>query len=224
MSVESEEREKVIQFLIKKHEYTQEYNRRYYQEHKERLREQQRQYHQEHVEEKKARDRRHYQGHREEIRAQQHQYLQEHRDEVYAYIRQYNKEHKEETREHHRRYGQKHREEANEHHRQYHREHPEVMRNVARRRRALKAGSNGSFTEEEFRLLCEQYDNRCVYCREELPLVSDHVTPLSRGGGNSIDNIVPACKSCNSMKGAMTFDEFVKRLREVVERLRKVTK
>lgn len=30
----------------------------------------------------------------------------------------------------------------------------------------------------------------------------DHVVPLSRGGSNALDNLVPCCTSCNSSKGA----------------------
>ena len=30
--------------------------------------------------------------------------------------------------------------------------------------------------------------------------VVDHVKPLSKGGANSIDNYLPACKSCNRLK------------------------
>lgn len=31
----------------------------------------------------------------------------------------------------------------------------------------------------------------------------------ARGGSNDISNIVPACRSCNSRKGARTIDEFL---------------
>ena len=40
-----------------------------------------------------------------------------------------------------------------------------------------------------------------MYCWT--PLTSyhvDHVVPLSRGGGNGVDNICLACPSCNSSK------------------------
>jgi 5-methylcytosine-specific restriction endonuclease McrA len=31
-------------------------------------------------------------------------------------------------------------------------------------------------------------------------LTQDHVTAVSRGGEHSADNVVPACRSCNSRK------------------------
>jgi 5-methylcytosine-specific restriction endonuclease McrA len=30
----------------------------------------------------------------------------------------------------------------------------------------------------------------------------DHVIPVSKGGGNEMDNLVPSCRSCNNKKGA----------------------
>jgi len=48
------------------------------------------------------------------------------------------------------------------------------------------------------------FGNTCVYCgcSVELRLTVDHLIPLSKGGDNSYNNIVPACKSCNSRKSA----------------------
>ena len=49
------------------------------------------------------------------------------------------------------------------------------------------------------------YGGLCAYC-ETTPWVDmDHVVPTSKGGTHSIDNVVPACKSCNSSKKAQTW-------------------
>lgn len=39
----------------------------------------------------------------------------------------------------------------------------------------------------------------CAYCGEP-GTATDHVIPLSRGGSNTTDNIVPCCIPCNSSK------------------------
>jgi 5-methylcytosine-specific restriction endonuclease McrA len=41
----------------------------------------------------------------------------------------------------------------------------------------------------------------CAYCRTTgVPLQRDCVLPLSRGGRYTVENIVPACRSCNASK------------------------
>ncbi len=57
---------------------------------------------------------------------------------------------------------------------------------------------------------------RCWYCgikctsAGNLPnsFTLDHVVPLSKGGREDADNIVPCCKSCNSTKGSKSVEEF----------------
>jgi 5-methylcytosine-specific restriction endonuclease McrA len=48
--------------------------------------------------------------------------------------------------------------------------------------------------------LLEQSYGLCVYCNERRTVTVDHIEPLRRGGQHDIDNIAPACKSCNSSK------------------------
>lgn len=49
---------------------------------------------------------------------------------------------------------------------------------------------------------------RCQYCgRSDATLTIDHVIPRSRGGTNRWDNLITACKSCNTLKGNRTPEE-----------------
>lgn len=42
----------------------------------------------------------------------------------------------------------------------------------------------------------------CAYCgKNDGVLQKDCVQPLSRGGRYTVDNVVPACRSCNASKG-----------------------
>jgi 5-methylcytosine-specific restriction endonuclease McrA len=52
----------------------------------------------------------------------------------------------------------------------------------------------------------------CFYCGKELVgrnATRDHFIPLSKGGSDSISNIVPACRRCNCKKGTLTGQEFL---------------
>lgn len=58
----------------------------------------------------------------------------------------------------------------------------------------------GKFTISEWTLLKWIFSERCAYCGEQKVLTIDHVIPITKGGTNYIENILPACKSCNSSK------------------------
>lgn len=48
-------------------------------------------------------------------------------------------------------------------------------------------------------------DNLCLYCGQQFSdhqLSRDHVTPISRGGEDTWNNVVAACKPCNNFKGS----------------------
>jgi 5-methylcytosine-specific restriction endonuclease McrA len=49
--------------------------------------------------------------------------------------------------------------------------------------------------------------NQCQYCGSGDHLTLDHVIPKSRQGRTSWDNLITACKYCNSKKGHLTPEE-----------------
>ena len=78
------------------------------------------------------------------------------------------------------------------------------------RRRGRSAKAGGSYTWSEVIRILLDLDRRCAYCDE---LVDgepdpDHVVPLSRGGSNSITNILPCCRLCNSDKRDLLLSEW----------------
>jgi len=86
--------------------------------------------------------------------------------------------------------------------------HPEVKRAKEQAYRARKAAAAGSFTGAEWLELVARWGDVCAYDGAAGPLEPDHRLPLSRGGSNFIDNILPACRSCNGRKHTMTEEEF----------------
>lgn len=71
------------------------------------------------------------------------------------------------------------------------------------RRRSLKLGAQGTHTELEWKVLKNVCGYQCVNCRKREPeiiLTEDHIIPLTKGGNDSITNIQPLCRGCNSKK------------------------
>lgn len=59
------------------------------------------------------------------------------------------------------------------------------------------------------RLVKKRDEQICQYCGKPAPDGHiDHVTPLSRGGTDSIDNLKWACAACNMSKGDRMLDEW----------------
>jgi len=86
---------------------------------------------------------------------------------------------------------------------------PEKKWHMESKRRARKAANGGSHTLEELIQKFADLGSRCFYCGVQGKLTIDHDVPLSRGGTDYIDNILPACRSCNSRKNKKTGAEFI---------------
>lgn len=75
---------------------------------------------------------------------------------------------------------------------------------AAKRRRArLRGATINDLTTAQWLYIQWRQRHRCVYCGTHCPdaLTQDHITPLSKGGGHTLANVVGACRSCNSRKG-----------------------
>src|SRR5690606_6740942 len=99
-------------------------------------------------------------------------------------------------------------EKAREASRRWKKENPEKNRVNANKHRALKVSAEGSYTNADIDAQYKRQKGRCYYCGCKMVRVAnlpnsatvDHVVPLDRGGRNSLDNLVIACKPCNSSK------------------------
>jgi 5-methylcytosine-specific restriction endonuclease McrA len=75
----------------------------------------------------------------------------------------------------------------------------------ARRRAALANAHKAPYTSQDATAKMKEFGDRCCYCQKPLQLKTlclDHFHPILKGGPDVISNIVPACRSCNSSKGA----------------------
>jgi 5-methylcytosine-specific restriction endonuclease McrA len=87
---------------------------------------------------------------------------------------------------------------------------PDKVRIENHKRRSLEAEANGSFTAAEWHLVLWLFNFQCAYCGSTEKITIDHVVPLARGGSNYIENIVPACLSCNCRKHAKLDWQYMK--------------
>jgi len=57
----------------------------------------------------------------------------------------------------------------------------------------------------QWRKILRAYRHACAYCASTYgPMEPDHVVPVTKGGANIKENIVPACHACNQKKGDET--------------------
>lgn len=68
----------------------------------------------------------------------------------------------------------------------------------------------------------KKFGGRCAYCGCNLEykgMQVDHVESLRNGGADELENMFPACKSCNWYKSTMTVDQFRTYLEQIPARL-----
>ena len=71
---------------------------------------------------------------------------------------------------------------------------------IARRRQRRMAAVEHDLSPEQWAALVAAWGG-CAYCGATgTPLQRDCVLPISRGGRYTLDNIAPACRSCNASK------------------------
>lgn len=85
--------------------------------------------------------------------------------------------------------------------RQFRIDNAELCREKDRQRRVREHGCKVEMGLHEWEKIKKAFGYRCAYCGcKPEKLTQDHVIPLSMKGSHSIDNVVPACKTCNDKK------------------------
>lgn len=98
--------------------------------------------------------------------------------------------------------------------RQYNKANPDKVRQWSREDRIRRKNAFGTHNVKEFYILCEKFGWKCSYCDMEVDkktVTVDHFIPTSKGGSDSIENIVPSCKSCNSSKQDKDFFDWYRK-------------
>lgn len=78
---------------------------------------------------------------------------------------------------------------------------PSTRARYAKRRRRRVALADNDLSTTEWADLVAAWGGACAYCgAPSTALQRDCVLPISRGGRYTLDNVVPACASCNASK------------------------
>lgn len=82
------------------------------------------------------------------------------------------------------------------------------------RQEAIRNSSEPAYTETDIACLRRLQNDRCYYCGGSIRTKAqvEHLVPLSYGGLNGFKNIMLACPSCNSTKGARSERQYWKKL------------
>lgn len=78
----------------------------------------------------------------------------------------------------------------------------------ARRARERETAGPHRFTLADWHAVLRHYRHRCAYCGAAGPLEKEHIIPISRGGRDTVGNVVPACFPCNRGKGRLLLTEW----------------
>lgn len=134
-----------------------------------------------------------------------------------AYGKVWREQNKQRLDEWQRAYNQTHREQISQAGKAYYLAHRDVVRQRTReyqvnnkdkiiiyslRRYNRAKGVRADLTSQQWELIKSIFRGKCAYCgKKTTRLEKEHIIPLSQGGGLTLRNIVPACRSCNSKKG-----------------------
>ena len=115
---------------------------------------------------------------------------------------------KENIRVYHKHYNKVNKEIRNAYGRQYYANNKEIYIIKDQRRRALIANLPNDFTKEDWKNVLNLFNYECAYCGSTEDITQDHIIPVKKGGGYTVNNIIPACRTCNCSKQDTDMEEW----------------
>ena len=97
--------------------------------------------------------------------------------------------------------------------------HKKLLRKISTlksslKRRSYEHGVLFNISNKDLKeLFLKLYGRECRYCDKTLrinTMVCDHIVPLSKGGDSTKENLQLICRSCNSRKGPLKEEDFLR--------------
>lgn len=187
---------------------------KYRENNREEIKERNRKWSQENKEQKKQ----YYEENKDWLNEQKKQYREENREWLLAGQRRHYQENKKTILEKSRIYGKgyykQNKKKIAKYAKEYRRLNPQRGLMDVQKRRARKKDLPSGLTINQWKLIKKRFNNSCAYCgmREDdhikkygQKLQQEHFIPLIDGGEYTINNIIPACRSCNYSKNSKNF-------------------
>jgi 5-methylcytosine-specific restriction endonuclease McrA len=148
----------------------------------------------------------HYQKNKEQVLEHQKEYQQRNKEKISERRKRYYQKNKCRIAE----YQKNNKEKIAEYRKDYVKENKEKFVLYRRKRDSLKKELQHTLTASQWSKIKTDFDNCCAYCGKKKKLEQEHFIPLTKGGEYTHNNIIPACKSCNSSKYNRDFFEWFK--------------
>ena len=194
----------------------QKHRKKYRQENSDKIREHRKRYRQQNPEKLREYQKKYYQENTDKSRECSERYRQENPVKLTKYKKKWYQENAEKHRERQKKWHQENTEHTKKYYQEnigkirerikkWRQENPEKLREHSQKRRARESKLPATLTVEQWEKIKESFNGRCAYCGKENKLEQEHFIPLSKGGEYTNNNIVPACRVCNSSKNAKDF-------------------
>ena len=183
-----------------------EQSKKYRQENKEVISDKAKRHYQENIEKEHEKSRAYRENNKETRTTTQRKYMENNRDKILEHKRQFYQTNKAA----HAEYGKKYYEINKEHIAvrvsRWQKEHKETVNTATNRRRSRKRLLPATLTPAQWEAIKQHFNNTCCYCGKGKPLEQEHFIPVTNSGSYDINNIIPACRSCNGSKTNKSFE------------------
>lgn len=179
---------------------------RYVEKNREEIKKRQKEHTIKNKERKKEYDKEYYEENKESIAKQGKEYYYNNYEEIQRYSKDRNAD--PEVKKQRREYRKTRKERDAFLHKEWRLKNIQRISTNKQRRYSRQKSLESTLIHEEWLSAIEAFDGECAYCGNEVELTRDHFIPVTKDGGFTVENIVPACRSCNSSKNNRSFFEW----------------